>query len=54
MENESRQFPSADEIAEMATRDEEISKFSTNELTVVEPIPRVNVDLTPKVLHDRD
>ena len=38
MENESRQFPSADEIAEMATRGEDISKFFGNEFTVVRPI----------------
>lgn len=54
MENESNQFPSADEIAEMATRGEDISKFFTNEFTVVRPIRRVNVDLTQGMLRELD
>lgn len=45
---------SPDEIAERATRGEDISSFFTNEFTVVRPVRRVNVDLTPGMLHELD
>ena len=54
MQNKSRQLPSADEIAEMATRGEDVSKFFTNKFTVVRPIRRVNVDLTLGMLRELD
>jgi hypothetical protein len=38
--------PAADEIAEMASRGEDISRYFTNKFTVVRPVRRVNVDLT--------
>jgi hypothetical protein len=44
----------ADEIAEMATRGEDISGFFTNKFTVVRPLRRVNVDLTQGMLRDLD
>ncbi len=36
----------AGQIAEMATRGEDISAYFTNKFTVVRPVRRVNVDLT--------
>ena len=54
MQNKSSQLPSADEIAEMATRGEDVSKFFTNKFTVVRPIRRVNVDLTQGMLRELD
>ena len=54
MQNKSSQSPSADEIAEMATRGEDVSKFFTNKFTVVRPIRRVNVDLTQGMLRELD
>jgi len=54
MANKSRPSPSADEIAEMATRGEDVSKFFTNQFTVVRPVHRVNVDLTHGMLRELD
>lgn len=45
---------SADEIAEKASRGEDISAYFTNEFTVVKPIHRVNVDLTQGMLRELD
>ncbi len=47
-------FSFADEIAEMASRGEDISQYFTNRFTVVRPIHRVNVDLTQGMLRDLD
>ena len=44
----------ADEIAEMGTRGEDISRFFTNKFTAVRPIQRVNVDLTQGMLRELD
>jgi hypothetical protein len=44
----------ADEIAEMATRGEDISAYFTNKFTVVRPVRRVNVDLTQGMLRELD
>jgi hypothetical protein len=44
----------ADEIADMASRGEDISAYFTNEFTVVRPVRRVNVDLTQGMLRDLD
>jgi len=44
----------ADEIAEMASRGENVSAYFTNKFTVVRPVKRVNVDLTPGMLRDLD
>lgn len=54
MPNKSKRSPSADEIAEMATRGEDVSKFFTNKFTVVRPVHRVNVDLTRGMLRELD
>ena len=54
MPNKSKLSPSADEIAEMATRGEDVSKFFTNQFTVVKPVRRVNVDLTQGMLRELD
>jgi hypothetical protein len=45
---------SADEIAEKASRGEDISAYFTNEFTVVKPVRRVNVDLTAGMLRQLD
>jgi hypothetical protein len=39
--------PSADEIAERASRGKDVSAYFTNKFTVVRPVHRVNVDLAP-------
>jgi hypothetical protein len=44
----------ADEIAEMATRGEDVSAYFTNKFTVVRPVKRVNVDLTQGMLRELD
>ena len=46
--------PSADEIAVMATRGEDVSKYFTNQFTVARPLRRVNVDLTQGMLRELD
>jgi hypothetical protein len=46
--------PTADEIAEMATRGEDVSSYFTNKFTVVRPVKRVNVDLTQGMLRELD
>ena len=46
--------PTADQIAEMATRGEDISSYFTNRFTVVRPVQRVNVDLTHGMLNELD
>jgi ABC-type microcin C transport system duplicated ATPase subunit YejF len=45
---------SADEIAEKASRGEDISAYFTNRFTVVRPVHRVNVDLTHGMLRRLD
>ena len=45
---------SADELAEMASRGEDISRYFTNKFTVVRPVRRVNVDLTQGMLRKLD
>ncbi len=54
MPKTSRRTPSADEIAEKASRGEDISAYFTNRFTVVRPTRRVNVDLTPGMLRQLD
>lgn len=54
MPNKRKPSPSADEIADMATRGEDVSQYFTNEYTVVRPIRRVNVDLTQGMLRELD
>ena len=50
----SRKQISADEIAEKASRGENVSAYFTNRFTVVRPVKRVNVDLTPGMLRQLD
>src|ERR1035438_8299708 len=51
---ESRKTRTADEIAEMASRGEDISAHFTNKFTVVRPVRRVNIDLTLGMLRNLD
>lgn len=50
----SKNKPTADEIAELASRGEDVSKYFTNKFTVVRPVRRVNVDLTEGMLRELD
>jgi hypothetical protein len=54
MPSKSRTSPSADEIAGMATRREDVSQFLTNQFTVMRAVRRVNVDLTQGMLRELD
>ena len=49
-----RKKMSADEIAEKASRGEDVSPYFTNTFTVVRPVRRVNVDLTAGMLRKLD
>ena len=49
-----RKGPSADEIADMATRGEDVSPHFTNEFKVVRPVQRVNIDFTHGMLQQLD
>ena len=44
----------ADEIADMASRGEDVSAYFTNKFTVVRPVRRVNVDLTQGMMRELD
>ena len=50
----SKTAPTADEIAEMASRGEDVSAYFSNKFTVVRPVRRVNVDLTQGMLRELD
>jgi len=50
MPKTSNTMPTADEIAEMASRGEDVSACFTNKFTVCRPVRRVNVDLTRTLL----
>jgi hypothetical protein len=54
MPKTSKPTKTADEIAEMASRGEDVSTFFTNKFTVVRPIRRVNIDLTQGMLRELD
>jgi hypothetical protein len=54
MERTSKKRLSADEIAEKASRGEDISAYFTNKFTVVRPVRRVNVDLSQGMLRELD
>lgn len=47
-------MPTADEIAEMAERGEDISRFFTNRGQIKYPVQRVNVDFTVQMLKELD
>jgi hypothetical protein len=46
--------PTADEIAELADRGEDISRFFTRKGRMMPPIQRVNVDFTAPMLKELD
>ena len=50
----SRLTATPDEIAEKASRGEDISAYFSGKVTVVRPIHRVNVDLTQGMLRELD
>lgn len=54
MPKTSKKKLSADEIAEKASRGEDISSYFTNKFAVVRPVRRVNVDMTPGMLRQLD
>jgi hypothetical protein len=54
MPKTSRKPPTADEIAAMASRGEDVSAYFTNRFTVVRPVRRVNVDLPQGMLRKID
>ncbi|MCP4373152.1 MAG: CopG family transcriptional regulator [Deltaproteobacteria bacterium] len=49
-----KNFPRADEIAELAMKGEDISRFFTNKGKMRPPIQRVNVDFTLDMLKELD
>ena len=51
---ESKKAPSAESIARMADRGEDISRFFTNRGKMMRPIQRVNVDFTASMLQELD
>jgi len=51
---ESESAPTADEIADMADRGEDISRFFTRAKKMMPPIQRVNVDLALPMLEELD
>jgi hypothetical protein len=55
MPNQSKsKAPTADDIAEMAARGEDISAYFTNSFTVVRPVHRVNVEFSRGMLNELD
>ena len=54
MPNKSKPIIAPEEIADRASRGEDVSSFFTNKFTVVRPIRRVNVDLTEGMLNELD
>jgi hypothetical protein len=51
---ESKKAPSAESIARMADRGEDVSRFFTNRGKMIRPIQRVNVDFTASMLRELD
>lgn len=52
--SEKKRIPSAESIARMADRKEDVSRFFTNRGTMHEPMQQVNVDFTPSMLNELD
>lgn len=52
MSKTSRPKPVADEIGDIASRGDDVSRYFTNQFTVVRPVRRVNVDLTQGMLRE--
>jgi hypothetical protein len=51
---ERKKPPSAEAIARMADRGEDVSRFFTNRGKMMQPIQRVNVDFTVSMLQELD
>ena len=51
---ESKKAPSAESIAKMADRGQDVSRFFTNRGKMMHPIQRVNVDFTATMLQELD
>jgi hypothetical protein len=51
---EKEKTPSAESIAKMADRGEDVSRFFTNRGKMMQPIQRVNVDFTVSMLQELD
>ena len=51
---ESKKVPSAESVARMADRGEDVSRFFTNRGKMIRPIQRVNVDFTASMLRELD
>jgi hypothetical protein len=51
---EGKKAPSAESIARMADRGEDVSRFFTNRGKMMRPIQRVNVDFTVSMLQELD
>jgi hypothetical protein len=49
-----KRAPTAEQIAKMADRGEDISGFFTNKGRTVKPVQRVNVDVTQEMLSELD
>ena len=49
-----KKLPTADEIAELAMKGNDVSKFFTNEGEMRPPVQRVNVDFTLDMLKELD
>jgi hypothetical protein len=54
MPKTSKSKRTADEIAEIASRGEDVSAYFTNKFTMVRPVKRVNVDLSQGMLRELD
>lgn len=54
MPRASKKAPTTEEIAEMASRGEDVSAYFTSKFTAVRPVHRVNVDLTQGMLRELD
>lgn len=54
MRKTSKRIPSAEEIAEKASRGEDVSAHFTGEFTVVRPVQRVNIDFSQGMLRELD
>ena len=52
--NKPARRPTADEIAEMAERGDNVSKYFTNNGTMKQPVQRVSVDFAVEMLQELD
>ena len=52
--SETKRIPSAESIAQMADKGEDVSRFFTNKSKMCQPVQRVNVDFTSTMLNELD